>query len=150
MPQSHAQILLHLVFSTKDRMPLILPHFRDSLYGMMASVLARLDSPAIRIGGTSDHIHVLFAADKNRALKDVVRDAKANTSKWVNDERLIKEEFHWQAGYGAFSVSQSNVSRVLRYIDSQEEHHKKWTFQNEFRALLKKHKIEYDERYIWD
>ena len=150
MPQSLTQNLLHLIYSTKERRPQLTPDFRDSMHAMSASVLQRLESPAICIGGVEDHVHILFSLSKKKSLVDVVRDVKANTSKWANEQGFADSQFQWQSGYGAFSVSQSNVIRVKEYIQAQDEHHKEWSFQDEFRAILKKHKIEYDERYVWD
>lgn len=108
------------------------------------------DSPAIIIGGVADHIHVLFPLSKNHALAKVVEEVKTGTSKWIKSQNKRFTKFHWQRGYGAFSVSPSNLEQVKRYIERQEEHHRRRTFQDELRQLLKRHGVEFDERYVWD
>jgi putative transposase len=150
LAQSLVQNLVHMVYSTKDRRPLIRGEGREPMHAMSVSVLQRLDCPVLCIGGTEDHVHLLFLLSKNEALASVVRTVKASTSKWANTEAVFGNEFAWQGGYGAFSVSQSNAKQVKAYIQNQEEHHRELSFQDEFRLLLKKHGIEYDERYVWD
>lgn len=113
----------------------------------LASILAANDSPALRVGGVMDHVHALCDLSRSRALSDVIKEAKRASSLWV---KKSLGQFHWQAGHGAFSVSQSNVARVKAYIAGQEEHHREKSFQDELRSLLRKHGIEYDERYLWD
>ena len=110
----------------------------------------RVGSPAIVIGGAQDHVHALFSLSKNHALKKIVEEVKKGSSKWMKAEGPKNPEFYWQSGYAGFSVSQSNVEEVRRYIENQEEHHCKMTFQDELRALFKRHGIEYDERFVWD
>ncbi len=150
MSQSLARLLTHLVFSTKHRERLIHDGIRDELHRYSAAILADIDSPAILINSVEDHVHVLFCLSKNHALKDVVEKLKKETSKWIKRRDAGLANFYWQAGYGAFSVSQSNVPAVTRYIASQKEHHAKNSFQDELRALLVRHKVEFDERYVWD
>ncbi len=149
MPQSLASNLMHLIFSTKTRPPWLSASIRLRLFAYMAGVLKQWGSPALIIGGAKDHVHVLFLLSKNHALKTVVEALKKGSSKWMKQQGNEWRAFQWQAGYGAFSVSQSSVGGVRRYIANQEEHHRVRSFQNEFRAFLKRHRVEYDERYVW-
>jgi putative transposase len=148
--QSLVKNLIHLVYSTKHRQPLISKEHRDELFAYQAGIYQRWDSPAVVIGGVEDHVHALFALSKNHALIKIVEEVKKGSSKWAKTDGPKNRDFHWQAGYGAFSVSQSNVDEVRRYIEDQEEHHRKMTFQDELRALLRRHGIAFDERYVWD
>jgi REP element-mobilizing transposase RayT len=149
MPQSLSKILIHLVFSTKNRADLIYPRDSAALYGYISGILNKLKSPALQIGGCADHIHALFALSRTITASDLVEDVKKSSSKWMTAERGIIE-FQWQSGYGAFSISQSAEDDVRQYIVSQEEHHKKLSFQDELRKLLEKYRVVYDERYLWD
>lgn len=145
-----AQILVHLIFSTKNREPLLSDDIRPELHRYMATILKGMDSSAILINSVEDHAHILFHLSKNRALCDVIETVKKDSSKWIKTKGRTFRNFHWQSGYGAFSVSQSNVAQVVRYIEKQKEHHRRRTFQEEFRAFLKRYQIPYDERYVWD
>jgi REP element-mobilizing transposase RayT len=149
MPQSLVNNLIHLIYSTKNREPSLLPEIRPSLYAYKAGILKQWESPALLIGGEIDHVHVLFLLSKNHPLAKIIEEVKKGSSKWLKTQGPTWDDFHWQNGYGAFSVSQSNVEVVKRYIENQEEHHKKLTFQEEFRAFLKRHGIEYDEKHVW-
>ncbi len=150
MPQSLARLVIHITFSTKDRAPLLLRPNSDRLYAYMAGILHGMQCRAIRIGGATDHVHVLSTISRTLALADLIEVLKKDSSKWAKRDGRISPEFNWQRGYGAFSVSESNVPRVTTYIDRQQTHHTKTTFQDEFRALCRKHNIDYDERYVWD
>lgn len=150
MPQSLASILVHLTFSTKHRQPLILPEIETELHPYMATVFREMDSPTITLNGTEDHIHTLFRLGRKTSIADLVEEVKKRTSKWIKTEGPEFAEFYWQAGYGAFSVGQSGVEALMRYIANQKEHHRMRTFQDEFRELLAKYEVEYDERYVWD
>jgi REP element-mobilizing transposase RayT len=150
MPQSLVQNLIHLVYSTKNRQPWIQKDHRDGLWAYQAGIFREWDSPAIIIGGVEDHVHALFALSKNHALSKIVEEVKKGSSKWMKIEGPKNPDFYWQSGYGGFSVSQSNVDAVKQYIENQEEHHRKMTFQDELRALYRRHGIEFDERYVWD
>ena len=123
---------------------------RGQSHAYLAAVLNNHDSPAIKVGGTSDHVHVLFRLSKNRALAEVVEEIKTSSSRWVKTQGRGLGGFHWQSGYGGFSVSPSEINGVAEYIDRQEAHHRALTFQDEYRQLLKSHEVEYDERYVWD
>ena len=151
MPQSLAQIYVHLVFSTKERQPLLLNGgFRKRTHAYLAGVCKEHESPAVVIGGVADHVHILSRLGRTIDLATLVRELKRDSSKWIkeNDPRL--RGFHWQAGYGAFSVSPSHVDALVRYIENQEEHHRAVTFQDEFRRICKKYGVEIDERYVSD
>lgn len=150
MSQSLVKNLLHLVFSTKHRNPLISSDVRADLYAYQAGVFANWDSPALIIGGVEDHVHALFLLSKNHALAKVVEEVKKASSKWIKTEGNAADDFYWQSGYAAFSVSSSKVDDVRTYIENQEEHHRKISFQVELRRFLKRHDVEYDERYVWD
>jgi REP element-mobilizing transposase RayT len=150
MSQSLVKNLLHLVYSTKYRHALIPEDVQGRLYAYQAGVYKECESPAMVIGGVEDHVHALFSLSKNYALKTVVEHIKTGSSKWMKVEGSKNRSFYWQNGYSAFSVSQSNVEDVRRYIETQREHHRKMTFQDELRVLFQRHGIEYDERYVWD
>ena len=151
MPQSLAQITIHIVFSTKHRQPLLTqPDLRGRVHAYLAGTARELDCPSIRTGGTEDHVHMLCSLSRTMNIGDLVRDIKRASTTWINEEKSLSSEFHWQSGYGAFSVSPSHVDPLCRYIAHQDEHHRKESFQDEFRRLLRKYKIEYDERYVWD
>ena len=150
MPQSLAKNLLHLVYGTKHRKRWIHADVADGLWAYQAGVFKQWDSPALVIGGCEDHVHALFALSRNHPLKKIVEEVKKSSSKWIKTRRRDLAEFQWQKGYAAFSVSQSNVDEVKRYIETQPVRHRKMSFQDEFRALLKRHGMEFDERYVWD
>jgi len=147
MSQSLSKILVHMVFSTKDRMPLINAETRPKLYAYAHGVLTNLGCPSIQIGGTADHIHILFVLARTISVSEAAEQIKKATSKWMKTQDVAK--FSWQAGYGAFSVAESQIPVVVRYIQNQEEHHKRKSFQDEFREFLKKYNVNFDERYIW-
>jgi REP element-mobilizing transposase RayT len=148
MPQSLARIGVHLVFSTKNREPLIAPEVRSDLFKYLAGALNASECPAIEVGGVADHVHLLFVLSKNWALSKVVEEVKKESSKWAKEK--VHPRFYWQGGYGAFSVSASNEPRVVAYIRSQEEHHRERTFQDEVRDLMRRTGQPLDERYFWD
>jgi putative transposase len=150
MSQSLVKNLIHLVYSTKQRQPWIGKAHRDGLFAYQAGIYQDWDCPAIVIGGEEDHVHALFVLSKNHALKKVVEEVKKGSSKWAKIDGPKIPDFQWQAGYGAFSVSQSKLDDVKRYIEEQEEHHRKTTFQDELRALFRRHGIAFDERFVWD
>ena len=150
MPQSLARIYLHLIFSTKDRSPTINDQIREPAHSYMAAVLKNLGCHANLINSVDDHVHLLFELGRTVAVSKVVEDVKKSSSKWIKTQPTGVADFSWQNGYGVFSVSHSNFDAVRDYIAGQREHHLKRTFQDELRALLEKHGVEYDERYIWD
>jgi putative transposase len=140
-------VLLHLIFSTKDRKPLITDEIRADLFAYLGGIVRERHDTGLIVNGTADHVHMLIRIRPAQAVAEIARVVKTNSSRWVHEKWNLP--FAWQTGYGAFSVSESNVPVVSRYIATQEEHHKKVTFQEEYVAFLKKNKIEYDERYIW-
>jgi REP element-mobilizing transposase RayT len=150
MSQSLVKNLLHLVYSTRHREPWIPKQHREALWAYQAGIFKQMESPALIIGGVEDHVHALFALSKNCALAKVVEEVKKGSSKWMKSGGPRFRQFSWQAGYAAFSVSQSNVEAVVKYIGDQKRHHRKVTFQDELRASFKRHGIEFDERYVWD
>jgi REP element-mobilizing transposase RayT len=150
MPQSLSKLHVHLIFSTKLREPLLLRPFRERVHAYLATVLNNLDSPAQKIGGMSDHVHIIFRMSKNHALAKVVETVKTSSSKWIKIQSPALRAFHWQNGYGGFSVSPSDVEGVAEYINCQEEHHRVVSFQEEYRKFLQTYGVEYDERYVWD
>src|SRR5262245_65160107 len=151
MPQSLANVLIHVVFSTKNRQPFLkIESVRDELHAYTISVLKSLDSPSLAINSVEDHIHILCQLSRKIAIAELIEELKTSTSKWLKTKAPSLHDFHWQSGYGVFSVSQSKRDDVVRYIQSQEEHHHHINYQDEFRQLCAKHAIEIDERYIWD
>ena len=148
MPQSLANILIHLVFSTKDRNPWITTPIREELYPYLGGVFRNIECPVIQIGGVADHIHVLHRLSRTITIAQVVEKAKTSTSKWVKTKGCA--EFAWQAGYGAFSVSQDDSDAVVRYLQGQEQHHRSVSFQDEMRKLYGDAEVAFDERYMWD
>lgn len=151
MPQSLAQIYLHLVFSTKDRQPFLHGAIeRSRMHSYLIGTCQNLECPSIVVGGVEDHVHILCRFGRSISVSDLIRELKRESSKWFKDEFPLMQEFYWQSGYGAFSVSASQLELVTEYIRRQEEHHRKVSFQDEFRMLLKKHGLEWDERYVWD
>ena len=151
MPQSLANILVHIIYSTKNRVPLLKDEkIRNELYAYKATLLTNnVDSPAIKIGGMSDHVHILCALSRKFAIMNVVNELKSESTKWIKRKTGLND-FSWQIGYGAFSVSASNRDQVKHYIENQHSHHRQMSFKEEFRVLCEKHGVELDERYVWD
>ena len=151
MPQSLAQIYVHIVFSTKNRQPFLNEHsFRDRLHAYLKGICDNQGCPSLRVGGTEDHVHILCRLSKTVDLATLIRELKRDSSKWNKEEHPRLHDFHWQRGYGAFSISPSHVESLTRYVANQEEHHERESFQDEFRRLCKKYGIKIDERYVWD
>ena len=149
MAGTFTNLLYHLVFSTKHRAPLITDEIREPLYEYIGGILRAEGGTLIEIGGVDDHVHLLARLKPTMAVAEAVRLIKSNSSKWLH-KGVGAEHFGWQLGYGAFSVSKSMVGDVRRYIRGQPVHHRRRTFQEELIELLKRHDVEYDERYIWD
>jgi putative transposase len=150
MPQSLAKILVHLVFSTKNREPILAESVREPLCAYASAVLRNLDSHVVVINAWRDHVHILFALNKNLSLAQVVMEIKRATSKWIKTQGKEFAGFHWQSGYGAFSIGQSGVDEVKAYIANQAKHHRVKSFEEEFRSFLKRYQIDFDELYLWD
>ena len=149
MSHTFTHIILHIIFGTKDRAPLITADIKADLFAYIGGIVRELGGKALAINGMPDHLHLLVSLPPTLASSDAVRVIKANSSKWVHERWTTRGGFGWQQGYAAFSVSRSAMQDVEAYITNQEEHHRKVTFQEEFLALLNKHGIEYNERYLW-
>jgi len=150
MPQSFACLYVHLIFSTKGRRAWLDDSWSPQLYEYFSGILRAQGNQLLLAGGVEDHVHLLISISRQIAFEDLVRDLKANSSKWVRENHVGSGEFGWQSGYSAFSVSYSGLSEVRRYIQNQKEHHQKQDFREELIAFLKKHNVEYDERYVFD
>ena len=150
MGQSFTCLHYHVIFSTKRRAPQITPDFRQRLYDYIGGILKNANGSLIAAGGTDDHVHLLTRLHAQTSVADALRVIKTNSSKWVHETLANKSDFAWQTGYAAFTVSRSNMASVRRYIETQEEHDRRVTFQEELIVFLEKHGLEYDERYIWD
>jgi len=151
MPQSLSDVTLHLIFSTKERYPFLDQEIRDSMHRYLATLCRDLGSTCHKVGGVSDHAHLVTSLPRTLSQSQLLEDIKKKSSKWIKEVDNEKYgKFAWQSGYGAFSVSRSNLEEVIRYVAKQEEHHMQLSFQDEYRAFLTKHQTEYDERYVWD
>jgi putative transposase len=150
MAQSLSKVLLHLVFSTKGRDCLIPASVQDDLHTYLAGACRGLGAEAFRVGGSADHVHIACSLPRTVTVSDLVQQIKQTSSRWLKERDPACRGFQWQAGYGAFSLGQSQLGALLRYIDRQDEHHAKVTFRDEFLALLKRYRLEYEERYLWD
>lgn len=150
MPQSLAKIYVHLVFSTKNRERVLPDDIRPDLHAYMGGTLNGFGCTPIEINSEPDHAHLLFVMTRTMSLSDVVGQLKKSANDWLRSHGPEFANFHWQGGYGAFSVSQSAVEEVRNYIRKQREHHQQISFQDELRALLKRYEVEHDERYVWD
>lgn len=150
MGQSLVRNYVHIVFSTKHRQPLIHPPFEQELHAYIGGICRELESPVLIVGGYTDHVHILCMLSKKVALMAFVQKIKASSSKWYKTKHPELQNFYWQDGYGAFSVSSGNIDSIINYIKNQHEHHSKKSFQEEYRMLLKEYNVEYDERYVWD
>jgi REP element-mobilizing transposase RayT len=150
MSQSLAKVYLHAIFSTKNREPLLHDDWRDELFCVMGGAANNLDCQSLIVGGVADHAHLLFQLGRTITIADAIGKNKSTSSSWINQSRGLAAPFHWQAGYGVFSVSQSHIEAVREYIRQQVKHHARASFQDEFRAFLQRYEIEWDERYVWD
>jgi putative transposase len=150
MAGTFSNLLLHIVFSTKHRAPLITPGLRPRLYKFMGGIIRDEKGVLMEIGGVADHVHLLARWRPDESVAYLLRNVKARSSKWVNDNRLSPTRFQWQQGYSVFSVSRSQKDRVAAYIGKQEEHHKRFTYRQELLRMLKDHDVEFDERYVTD
>ena len=151
MPQFLAKILVHTVFPTKDRRPLLCDRgVREELHCYLGGILSNLDCQPIIVGGVEDHVHLLSSLSRTYTAADVLKELKRSSSLWLKTKSSDLHDFGWQSGCGIFSIGYSQVEAVREYIAGQEEHHRKVSFQDEFRQLLKRYVIEYDERYVWD
>ena len=150
MPQSLSRVIIHLIFSTKDRHPWLGPEVRQRMHGYLATVCRDLGGETYRVGGMADHVHIVTTLPRAISQAELVEKAKTSSSAWIKTLGSSYAQFHWQRGYGAFSVSPSQLAEVVRYVENQDEHHRTRTFQEELREVLRKHNLPFDERYVWD
>lgn len=150
MPQSLVKILIHVVFSTKNRADLIAPEIENSLFGYIHGIVENNESKLIIANGTTNHIHLLISLGRKIDISKLIGDIKRDSSSWVKKQSAGLSNFYWQKGYGAFSIGQSQIEVVINYIEKQKEHHKKQDFKDEFRVLLKKYAVDYNEQFVWD
>jgi len=149
MANSYTQIHLQVIFAVKKRTGLIQKEWKDELYKYITGIVQAHEHKLLAINGMPDHLHVFFGMRPIQSLSDLMQNIKQDSSKWVNQKKFIKEKFEWQEGYGAFSYSKSQVSRVISYIQNQEAHHRKITFLDEYKKFLENFGVDYDERYIF-
>ena len=149
MSQSLVKNTVHLIFSTKNRLPYLQAERRDDVFAYLGGIVRELKGTAVNVNGVSDHVHALIRLPAAVAVAKAVEIMKANSSRWIHEHRVLHRSFSWQSGYAAFSVSESVADGVSRYISTQQEHHRRVTFQEELIAFFKKSGIEYDERYLW-
>ncbi len=149
MPHTYSKLLTHVVWSTKDRVAMIPAAIRPDVHAYLGGIVREEGGTAVAIGGTADHVHLLIELPADQNVADCVRVVKTNASRWIHERWPERHAFSWQAGYGAFAVSASNANRVIQYIRTQEEHHRRINYHDEFVALLRKHGIAFDERYLW-
>jgi putative transposase len=149
MAQTLTRLLLHVVFSTKNRQPFITPEISTELHKYLSGIARNHDSPALAVGGVADHLHLLISLSKNIACADLLMHLKRDSSKWIKTKGPEFAAFAWQEGYGAFTIGESQIEALRRYIATQETHHRGRSFQDEFRDLLAKYRVEYDESLVW-
>jgi REP element-mobilizing transposase RayT len=150
MSNTFTQIYLHVIFSVKGRQNLIQKNWMEELHKYICGIVKVKEQKIYAIGGVADHIHLLVSIKPNIALSDLVRDIKANSSKWINEKGFVKGKFQWQEGFGAFSYAQSQLDTVIAYINNQEQHHLKKTFRDEYVELLQKFNVKYDDKYLFE
>jgi REP element-mobilizing transposase RayT len=150
MANTYSQLYVHVVFAVKHRQNLILKGWKNELYQYISGIISNKDLKLMIVNGVADHIHLLIGIKPNCNLSDLIRDIKANSSKWINGQNYVVGKFEWQTGFGTFSVSQSQLSKVINYIKRQEEHLKVKTFKEEYIEFLKAYHIDYNESYIFE
>lgn len=148
MANTYCRILIHAIWSTKNREPSIRQKIDTQLWAYLAGICAKHDSQAIRIGGIENHVHGLIELSKNITIPTIIKELKASSTKWMNQENRTQGRFAWQDGYAAFSVSPSKIAEVIAYIENQREHHRHVGFEEEYRGFMKRHELEYDEKYL--
>ncbi|PYJ92211.1 MAG: IS200/IS605 family transposase [Verrucomicrobia bacterium] len=150
MPQSLSKVILHIVFSTKNREPWLDSHVRPRMHAYLATICRDVGAEVVRVGGVGDHVHIVTTLPRTVSQAELVERIKKVSSKWIKTLDARSRGFFWQRGYGAFSVSPNQIEAVLQYVEAQEEHHRTRTFQEEYCELLRKHGVDFDERYVWD
>ena len=150
MAQSLSNVLVHLIFSTKDRFAFLTDsEIRRRMHAYIATVITEENCPVLEVGGTHDHVHVFYSLSRTKSISDVVRKAKANSSGWAKSQGGILSKFSWQGGYGAFSVHPSQSEQVKNYIRNQHDHHRVRSFQEEYLEFLREYEVTFDEKFIW-
>jgi REP element-mobilizing transposase RayT len=150
MPQSLAFVLVHVIFSTKDRMPVLDASVRPALHAYLATVARNSQCECYRVGGVADHVHLAIRLSRTTTVAELVEQLKSSSSKWLKTQSPGLKKFAWQRGYAAFSVGPTDMNALIEYIAGQDDHHRKGSFQDELRVFLKRYGVEFDERYIWD
>jgi putative transposase len=150
MPQSLSKVILHIIFSTKNREPWLESNMRPRVHAYLATICRDLGAELVRVGGVVDHVHIVTTLPRTVSQAQLVEQIKKASSKWIKALDARYRGFFWQHGYGAFSVSLSQLDPVLQYIEAQREHHRTRMFQEEYRELLRRHGVDFDERYVWD
>jgi len=150
MSQSLSSILVHVIFSTKNRNPCLDDSWREPLHGYIGGIVRGFGSDLLAINSVQDHLHLLLPLPRIECIADIVKEIKTGSTSWIHKRDKKLSDFRWQAGYGAFSISPSHKRALQKYISNQVQHHRKTTFQEEYRRVLKKYEIEFDERYVWD
>ena len=149
MPNTYTQIHIHLVFAVKYRNALINSKWKDDLYKYITSIVQNKTHKLLVINGMPDHVHLLIGLRPTQALSDLVREIKASSSKWINDNKLVKHKFEWQSGFGAFSYGKSDLAKIIAYIEKQEEHHRKKSFTEEYKDFLIAFEVDFEDQYIF-
>ncbi len=150
MADTYSQISIQVVFAVKGRESFIIQSFRDELHRYIAGIIEGKKQKSLAVNGWQDHVHAFFGIEPSESISDLVRDIKANSSKWVNERRFLKDKFRWQEGFGAFSYSKSQRDTVIKYIMNQEQHHNRKTFREEYLDMLRKAEIEFESRYLFE
>src|SRR5438270_10182892 len=150
MAQTLVSLMVHVIFSTKSREPLITPEIESELFSYMGGILKNHESRLLDAGGTANHVHLLVSQSKNVSLSSLMKDVKKDSSSWIKTKGSQFRNFHWQDGYGAFSIAKSDIRELKKYIAGQKEHHRKLTFQEELIEFLEDYGVAYDERYLWN
>jgi putative transposase len=150
MAQSLSNVILHIIFSTKNREPWLDSDVRQRMHAYLATICRDVDADFVRVGGVADHVHIVTTLARTLSQAQLIEQIKKASSKWIKTLDARYRGFFWQRGYAAFSVSPSQLQCVLEYVDTQQDHHRTRTFQDEYRELLRKHGVDFDERYVWD
>jgi REP element-mobilizing transposase RayT len=149
MGSTLTNLIYHVIFSTKDREPAIIPEIRDEFHRYLGGIVKGEGGVLLQIGGMPDHIHMVIKLKPIYALSEIMKKVKGSSSKWINEQNRLMDRFSWQEGYGAFTVSESQTAAVIRYVGDQENHHRTLSFKDEFLLILNRHEVEYDARYLW-
>lgn len=150
MPQSLSKVILHIIFSTKNRQPWIASDVRPRMHAYLATICRDIGADLVHVGGVADHVHIVTTLPRTVSQAELIERIKKASSKWIKTVDARYRDFFWQRGYGAFSVSPSQLDAVLKYVESQEDHHRRRAFQEEYRDFLRRYGVDFDERYIWD